>query len=74
VVRRVTLPRNNYFGLSAATGDLADNHDVVALRVSDPSEMTAEEQADLAQRIEIDVDADVESEGELCACDRQCFV
>lgn len=28
----VLLPTNYYFGVSATTGDLSDNHDVVALR------------------------------------------
>jgi hypothetical protein len=29
----VDLPAGYYFGVSAATGDLADNHDVISLQV-----------------------------------------
>ena len=36
VVRRVHLPLGYYFGLSAATGDLADNHDVLSFKVRAP--------------------------------------
>ena len=31
----IDLPTGYYFGLTAATGELADNHDVVALRTFD---------------------------------------
>lgn len=31
-VNGVLLPTNYYFGVSATTGDLSDNHDVIALR------------------------------------------
>lgn len=33
-VENVVLPRNGYFGISAATGGLADDHDVLKLSVS----------------------------------------
>jgi mannose-binding lectin 2 len=33
VVRRVFLKRSGYFGVSAATGDLADNHDIISFKV-----------------------------------------
>ena len=33
VVRRVFLPRGFHFGLTAATGELADNHDVISVKV-----------------------------------------
>lgn len=62
IVRRVKLDPGGFFGLSAATGDLADNHDVVSFKVSDPTEMSEEETRDLAQRIEMDVDRGVENE------------
>ena len=29
----VYLPQGYYFGLSAATGDLADNHDIISFKV-----------------------------------------
>jgi mannose-binding lectin 2 len=32
----ISLPRGFYFGLSAATGDLVDNHDILSFKVSDP--------------------------------------
>lgn len=32
-LRRLHLPRSGYFGLSASTGDLSDNHDVLSLKV-----------------------------------------
>ena len=35
VVRRVFLKRGGFFGVSAATGDLADNHDIVSLKVGE---------------------------------------
>jgi len=59
---QVKLDPGGFFGLSAATGDLADNHDVVSFKVSDPTEMSEEETRDLAQRIEMDVDRGVENE------------
>jgi len=34
-VAGVTLPTGYFFGLSAATGDLSDNHDIIAVRVYD---------------------------------------
>lgn len=34
VIRSVKLPRGYYFGTTAATGDLADNHDILAIKVS----------------------------------------
>ena len=33
-VENVVLPKNGYFGVSAATGGLADDHDVLKLSVS----------------------------------------
>ncbi len=33
VASDVDLPAGYYFGVSAATGDLADNHDIISLQV-----------------------------------------
>lgn len=33
ILRRVTLPSGFYFGATAATGDLADNHDIISFKV-----------------------------------------
>ena len=30
----IRLPTGYYFGVSATTGDLSDNHDVISLKVS----------------------------------------
>ena len=49
---QVHLPTGYHFGLSAATGDLADNHDIVALKLQDPMPMTADEREQLSQRIQ----------------------
>lgn len=62
VVRRVKLPRGYFFGMSAATGDLADNHDIVSFKLTDPSGMTDEELQELNSRIEMDIDRGVENE------------
>ena len=32
-VEGVRLPTNYYFGMSATTGDLSDNHDVISVRM-----------------------------------------
>jgi lectin, mannose-binding 2 len=32
-VNRVKLPTHYYFGFSAATGDLSDNHDIISVKV-----------------------------------------
>ena len=34
-VSGIELPTGYYFGLSAATGDLSDNHDIISLRLFD---------------------------------------
>mmetsp|Transcript_12137 Transcript_12137/g.31184 ORF Transcript_12137/g.31184 Transcript_12137/m.31184 type:complete len:333 (+) Transcript_12137:34-1032(+) len=62
IVRRVKLPAGYHFGLSAATGDLADNHDVLSFKVSDPQPMDPEEVEELAKRVQMDKDAGVETE------------
>jgi len=51
VVRRVFLPRGYYFGLTAATGDLADNHDIFSLKVAEPSPMSGQDRLELVRRI-----------------------
>ena len=33
VVRRVSLPPGYFFGVTAATGELADNHDIISFKV-----------------------------------------
>ena len=35
VVDNVNLPTGYYMGFSAATGELADNHDIISVRVFD---------------------------------------
>jgi lectin, mannose-binding 2 len=36
ILRSVRLPRGHYFGVTAATGDLADNHDIISIKVRLP--------------------------------------
>lgn len=62
MLRRVYLPRGYYFGVTAATGDLADNHDVISVRVGDPKPMAAHILEDLRQRIEKDIADGVDDE------------
>ena len=40
----VYLPAGFHFGISAATGDLADNHDIIWITTADPSPLTPEEE------------------------------
>ncbi|EDQ84557.1 uncharacterized protein MONBRDRAFT_34633 [Monosiga brevicollis MX1] len=54
VVRRVHLPPGYHFGVTAATGDLADNHDIISFKVSEPVEMDPEEKKELMDRIHED--------------------
>lgn len=35
VVDNINLPTGYYFGFTAATGELADNHDIISVRVFD---------------------------------------
>ena len=49
-VENVVLPKNGYFGISAATGGLADDHDVLKFSVT--SLRTQEE----AKKLEVDPD------------------
>lgn len=53
VVRRVHLKRGGFFGVTAATGDLADNHDMISFKVNDPTPMSAAEELDIQRRIEM---------------------
>jgi len=62
IVRRVRLPRGYFFGFSAATGELADNHDIISFKVYDPPSMESAEEADIRKRIEMDIEAGVETE------------
>lgn len=43
----VYLPEGYYLGFSAATGDLADNHDIVSVQVSEPPAITEEEKEEI---------------------------
>ena len=45
VARGIFLPPGYHFGASASTGDLADNHDIVSMKVRPAPEITPEEQA-----------------------------
>jgi len=62
IVRKVKIPKGYFFGLSAKTGDLADNHDVISFKVTDPAPMTADEREDISARIELDVEQGVEEQ------------
>jgi len=48
-VSGVHLPTNYYFGFSAATGDLADNHDIISVKVYQLDSERSKEQIDHAQ-------------------------
>ena len=41
----VHLPRGLYFGLSASTGHLADNHDIISMEVFEGAPLDEEERA-----------------------------
>jgi len=62
IVRKVKIPKGYYFGITAATGDLADNHDVISFKVIDPTPMSDEERADVQDRIDLDIGAGVDAE------------
>jgi mannose-binding lectin 2 len=49
-------------GITAATGDLADNHDVISFKVIDPQPMSPYERDEIGSRIELDIEAGVEDE------------
>ena len=46
------LPTGYHFGVTAATGDLADNHDIISFLVSDPPPLSAQERREIMQRID----------------------
>jgi len=48
-VQDVTLPTGYFFGASASTGDLADNHDIISIQVEDAPEPTEEFEAKMAE-------------------------
>ena len=54
---QVRLPPGNYFGITAQTGDLSDNHDIYSFKVSDPTPMPRHEMLELQKRIAADVEA-----------------
>lgn len=43
LVKDLSLPTGYFFGLSASTGDLADNHDILSFKVSEAPQITSEE-------------------------------
>lgn len=45
----VDLPAGYFFGATAATGDLADNHDILSIKVSEPPPLSAEELDEMAK-------------------------
>ncbi len=45
----VNLPRGMYLGFSAATGDLADNHDIISVSFAPAPPLTEAEAAELRQ-------------------------
>jgi len=66
----VNLPKGLYFGISSATGDLFDNHDVISLKVYEievESKDAASDDAELevgVDKLEEKLEADAESDGE----------
>ncbi|KAK2192884.1 hypothetical protein NP493_21g08010 [Ridgeia piscesae] len=48
VVKGIRLPTNYYFGASATTGELADNHDVVSMKLYDLSKQAQDGDEDLS--------------------------
>jgi hypothetical protein len=51
-IPQVHLPNGYHFGLTAATGDLADNHDILSFQVSDAVPLTAQERREIMSRID----------------------
>jgi len=49
VVNNVKLPTNYFFGFSAATGDLADNHDIISVKVYQLDSERKDEKIDASQ-------------------------
>jgi mannose-binding lectin 2 len=47
----VYLPTGYFLGFSAATGDLADNHDIIYIQTAEPPKLTVEEVEEM-QRVE----------------------
>eukprot|EP00048_Salpingoeca_helianthica_P016896 m.234710 g.234710 ORF g.234710 m.234710 type:complete len:327 (+) comp19730_c0_seq1:117-1097(+) len=61
IIRSVHLPRANYFGVTAATGDLADNHDIISIKIAEPVPMDPQEKSEIERRIAEDVRDHVEA-------------
>ena len=50
----VRLPTGYYFGMSATTGDLSDNHDIVSIKTYEldtPASVSREERADILPEV-----------------------
>ena len=50
----VRLPTGYYFGMSATTGDLSDNHDIVSIKTYEldtPASVSREERADIMPEV-----------------------
>ena len=48
------LPTGYYFGMSATTGDLSDNHDIVSIKTYEldtPASVSREERADILPEV-----------------------
>ena len=51
------LPTGYYFGMSATTGDLSDNHDLVSIKTYEldtPASVSREERADIMPEVKMD--------------------
>lgn len=62
VVRSVHLPNDYYFGFTAATGDLADNHDILSVKLAEPLPMDPAVREDIERRIAEDIRDKVEQQ------------
>jgi len=59
-IEGVKLPTGYYFGISATTGDLSDNHDIVSIKTYEldtPASVSREERADILPEATVGVEA-----------------
>jgi len=59
-IEGVKLPTGYYFGMSATTGDLSDNHDIVSIKTYEldtPASVSREERADILPEATVGVEA-----------------
>jgi len=59
-IEGVKLPTGYYFGISATTGDLSDNHDIVSIKTYEldtPASVSREERADIMPEATVGVEA-----------------